>query len=1401
MTWDLFTPLEIMFHVPVLLASVFMTVSSLSERTDCEQREIYVDIHSGTNNTLCWKGGKTSPCATINLALKGVKCNYTTIRINPGTHELEHGNETEVRGKSHISIIGQVNESEVVMITCNPFAGISFIMSNNIILDSITLYGCGGVQFSTSRNFSESDTVFSFLKFQVAVYVLSCQFVQINNVIINSSIGTGLTIYNTQGNVSILDSTFCKNGENYKDYSGGGLQIEFSFCNPENASSCPNTNKSPVYNTGANYYIQNTMFTDNIAHRGKFRIYKTSNQGRNSLSFGRGGGFSISIKGNSFQNTFVIRNVTISSNQAYYGAGFYIAFHDNTSYNHLYLTNSTICNNFNPDTQTATWDTDGGGGGGKVIFAEPGSCNNIILDTLIIERNYGNTGGGLSIETSNSISPENNTVTINNTLFTHNRAFLGSAAYFTQNFDSICNKCLSLTIIQCNFTNNSPACSNDIKTSNVFASLPCSGTVYTSSLPITFERNVIFRNNEASALELHASHIVVTQMEFHGNKGKKGGAIAFYDCSYMIINVGANLIFENNLADLHGGAIYVDKCAANNQPTTLSSRCFVQYKDSTKSPNKWEADLWFYNNTIGRSEKRSNNSIYAVNTIPCWWPTNHEASQSTEADHGLNETFCWKTWNYGTGDCDNNTDSATAYIRITQKHVEVLPGGKLTIPIDIFNGRGIKKSDDDLSICIISGDASFDYPTKISNCKQAKKDESIRIFHYPEEDNSSMFSNNFSSIVIKVETVDTQLQTDFTVSFKRCEWPFFYAQEKQCSLYSDTFCCSKDDTCTQCQPEYCLQSSLEYTRGQFGQCVSKDENAKRVNGQCPLLFYNNTCRKFNTQGSDYAKCVNQRRGRLCGDCVKQHGVALNSLYLECVNCTKSPIPGLLLFILIQLIPLTVMVAAIIVCNFKVTNGTINGYILYCQIITLAFPGWYYPAWLNYFWLKENLVYDITSMSYHELYKLYALTFPFSIWNLNFLTIIPVSPYKLPVCITDTMDSLETISFWYIVAFYPFILLLLLYGWCKMYEEGYKYVVCVTRPIHTTLAHFWQTFGIKPSLVDSTVALYTICFTPITLVSLKLLHYTEWQSIPSKEETGIVFYYNATKNYFGWPHSVFGLFAILVLLILINMPMLYFLFYPFKWFQRFLDCFKLRNELLTSISDTFTGPFKYSSQEQHIDCRHFVGLSFLFRIVVMCFFYVPYNYSYIIVYLELSLSVAAAGTIMIVRPYRNNIHNLTNFLLLLLLSLLCALSYLSNDDHAHAQTILFAAMYLPLPFVIGYCIRSIYVGSLNSRMRLKAYIMTVIPQTHRDNYEYSSSINSQSYADRIRHPEDYDEQHVRYHTSQSGTRDRLTDRSTQSSTRDRLTDRSRQSIELELTLTSTGNSSNYGSINRTEDTNT
>ena len=267
------------------------------------------------------------------------------------------------------------------------------------------------------------------------------------------------------------------------------------------------------------------------------------------------------------------------------------------------------------------------------------------------------------------------------------------------------------------------------------------------------------------------------------------------------------------------------------------------------------------------------------------------------------------------------------------------------------------------------------------------------------------------------------------------------------------------------------------------------------------------CCYFRYSYNDY-HCTTNRTGRLCGSCKDGYSVPIN-LPTKCVQC--DPRIGWILFVTVQLLPVTVMVLLIIVLNIQLTSGSINALVFYSQILTTVYPGFtsMFGTFCSYCSTESffDYIYFLNTNCYPALFLI-----PLNIFNLHFTLFLN----DYPLCISSATTPLGAISFWYVIGLYPLVLLLLLYVLITLYDKGYKVIVPITRPIHRLLVRFWCMTNIEPSLPHSIASIYLLCFMQLAATSFKLLH----RSI--HDDGRVAFFYDGTLNYFGWPHSFAGI---------------------------------------------------------------------------------------------------------------------------------------------------------------------------------------------------------------------------------------------------------------------------------------
>ena len=204
-------------------------------------------------------------------------------------------------------------------------------------------------------------------------------------------------------------------------------------------------------------------------------------------------------------------------------------------------------------------------------------------------------------------------IVISNSTFHRNSAQHGAAMYLYSFIDDT----LGLLVSDTNFTNNINIAVMEISS---LLQLACLSIICADRLSFDFTGTIMLTNNYASAIELHHANLELhcsSNCTFDGNTGDKGGAIALYDCSTIVLHGNVKLVFNNNSASI-GGAIYSGECSL---PV-----CFIQYYQAHVNPEEWNVQLYVSDNTAATY----GNAMYISTNVVSCWPPNVTCSSITE---------------------------------------------------------------------------------------------------------------------------------------------------------------------------------------------------------------------------------------------------------------------------------------------------------------------------------------------------------------------------------------------------------------------------------------------------------------------------------------------------------------------------------------------------------------------------------------------------------------------------------------------------------------------------------------------------------------------------------------------------------------------------------------------------
>jgi hypothetical protein len=139
--------------------------------------------------------------------------------------------------------------------------------------------------------------------------------------------------------------------------------------------------------------------------------------------------------------------------------------------------------------------------------------------------------------------------------------------------------------------------------------------------------------------------------------------------------------------------------------------------------------------------------------------------------------------------------------------------------------------------------------------------------------------------------------------------------------------------------------------------------------------------------------------------------------------------------------------------------------------------------------------------------------------------------------------------------------------------------------------------------------------------------------------------------------VSGLFAIVILVCLVLIPMLYIQLYPLKLFHKLLDKLHIRKQVFISFGDEFTRSYKNGS-ENTFDYRYFAGLYLLMRFIILCLHFIPFEYNKVNMITQCAVYVVFGGMIIVFRPHLRFLHSFNEFVIFLSLFIISLVSIFS-----------------------------------------------------------------------------------------------------------------------------------------------
>ena len=807
--------------------------------------------------------------------------------------------------------------------------------------------------------------------------------------------------------------------------------------------------------------------------------------------------------------------------------------------------------------------------------------------------------------------------------FEGNRAHTGSAVDITPNvFERMTSGILTVPVFKdCVFTNNTVTGVNFV-TSHIQTTYGI-GTIYISLYDVKFEGYNHFENNLGTAVHIINGNIDVSHssVDFIGNRGIHGGAVALIGESSMMFGNNQTYTFVNNNALDKGGAVYVQMI--DNHDITASKACFFQYYDgyslihSHIPQRNWNSTITFAGNraSVGKGHTLFATTLYSCQIIN-FGNKDNQMLESVSASEVFSLRSIYIREDTNVEGCQVATEGAILQYD-GDSPLEVIPGEQfahgVTIRDDLSNHAKVV-----LIASIQINNPNVELDAAFSSCigekivLRGKPGGSANLYLHTT-------SSRLSYIRLWVKLID-------------CPPGFIFSETSSgCICNSHKYIGMLECNTT----VFYSYLSPGFWVGMLSD-IENNSKIELVTSYCPLDFcsYTDTStvalavklpRKYSQLSR--AVCGKFRTGVACGSCVIGYTTYFHSPKYQCkpADSTLCKV-GWLFYILSELVSVTVVFITVLVLNISFMSGAVNGFIFYSQLLSS----------LNFD--ASGIIIFPTAIA--NLMTGYKLIYGF--FNLNFFQI-----ENLSFCLWPGASALDMLVFKYVTVVYALFLVLLVI--CFMNKCGGKY-----------LGKWFRITTIKSSVIHGISAFLILCYSQCVNVSLSLLNtYSPFISDDSNFTAPKRVWLNGNILYFSKGHLPYAIPALLCLLTIGTIPPLLLLAYPlsnkilafFRIEESRIATFvsrKLQISRLKPLLDSFQGSFKDN-------LRFFTGLYFLYRWITLILTVTLSDFN--LVYTAVEIFIVVMSVLhALCQPYASKIHNAIDTLLFGNLALINAFTF-------------------------------------------------------------------------------------------------------------------------------------------------
>ena len=376
-----------------------------------------------------------------------------------------------------------------------------------------------------------------------------------------------------------------------------------------------------------------------------------------------------------------------------------------------------------------------------------------------------------------------------------------------------------------------------------------------------------------------------------------------------------------------------------------------------------------------------------------------------------------------------------------------------------------------------------------------------------------------------------------------------------------------DNSTQQCKCGFLLRcTSDSQVEIEDGMCATyAGEGSRYFIGSCPFRHTVNNTDSFHSEMprdpvllDDFMCGHYNRRGLLCGRCIAGYGPTGHKLDLTCANCSGLPEHyAVTLYLVLQLIPVTVFFICVTIFNINITTGPLFGYIVFSQIL--------------FIFLRQDLYlyeYIQTHVSMHL-----QVMFKISLAIYQILSLDYVLPVIPPFCVSQRLSELHIELLRFVPTIFPILLVIIIFVLMELHARNCRVIHTLWKPFSIILDKTAIT-GVTNNSVIHAFASFIFLANSYVFTNFA----TTFGEVNIYRENGSMYKYSVfldpTLKRFGNHHIQFIMVSSVPLFIFTLLPSLLYIIYPTRIYEYLSRCISARKRLaITAFTEALQSCFK------------------------------------------------------------------------------------------------------------------------------------------------------------------------------------------------------------------------------------